>query len=119
MEREIKFRAWDSKNLFMFYHDDEGNFERKIDGCRVGSDFDVQELIFNPYDCLKIMQFTGLQTKQKQEIYEGDIVYIAGEGNCLVKFPYYDLYERIFSGDSSDIEKVIGNIYENPDLLTI
>lgn len=117
MNREIKFRAWDSENCFMFYHDDEGDFERKIDGCRVGSDFDVKNLIFSPYSCLKVMQFSGLLTKQNQEIYEGDVVYIAGQGNCLVEFPFYDLYERIFSGDSSDIEKVIGNIYECPELM--
>lgn len=72
-----------------------------------------EEVNFNN---LRELQFSGVKT-DGIEIFEGDVVYIAGYGNYVVEFPFFELHERILSGDSSDIEKVLGNIYENPELI--
>jgi hypothetical protein len=71
------------------------------------------------YNQINIMLFSEVCSNDGKEIYHGDVVYIAGEGNVLVKFPFFDLYERIYTGDQSDIQKKVGNIYENPELIKL
>ena len=123
--REIKFRAWDNNNDFMFYHNDEGEFSRIIDGERVGSDFDIKDLLFSPYDGILSMQFTGLTDKNGKEIYESD-VYHQGDPNITYTVVYKgSTFIGKQNGSSSyagleywqDRIEVIGNIHENPELL--
>ena len=85
---------------------------------------------------LPIMQFTGLHDKNGKEIYEGDIiserwkveVYRNDEGTFMVKFhtnpkgnvcrslkKYLNEREKAVTSDTDCI--VIGNIYENPELI--
>lgn len=83
-----------------------------------------------------LMQFTGLKDKNGKEIFEGDIVrYILGKNTFTEVITYnkdlagfgflsisidddyvFTLGELIENLDLSSIE-VIGNIYENPELL--
>ena len=101
--REIKFRAWDKK---------DGMFNV------ITISFD-DDLVEHPngmmYENCKLMQYTGLKDKNNKEIYEGDIV------------KWYNGIEEVFFGDGKfqagvylldekEFE-VIGNIYENPELL--
>ena len=128
--REIKFRAWDEITKIMHYPKSDMMW-------------DVAHIIksFEP-----IMQFTGLKDKNGKEIYEEDILgfWDIDETNYQKfiddNFPDFDTWDgkKIYkksqmkwSNDaygwrmpmqsrlkiSMDNVEVIGNIYENPELL--
>ena len=73
----------------------------------------------NLNDNLIVEQFTGLHDKNGKEIYEGDIV-TDGVGKYKIiydlKLAGYQPY-CIFRDDPENYCEVIGNIYENPELL--
>ena len=76
-----------------------------------------------------VMQYTGLKDKNGKEIYEGDIVYIdcsreyQRDVKGIVKFSFGSFNsvdaENIHYdfGMISDEIFVVGNIYENPELI--
>ncbi|WP_249334494.1 YopX family protein [Zhenhengia yiwuensis] len=140
--RAIKFRAWDAKYKYMNYKvmvgmygdnvmDDENYTACSmwIEPKKVDYKCEPHWGNFEPYhkDIL-LMQYTGLKDNNGKEIYEGDIV----EAQCIggrdfkgvVKF--YDCEFVIDNGedaiplfDKVDLRIVMGNIYENPELLEV
>ena len=126
MKREIKFRAWDESFGIMVYDIDPDHYEVYFNG---------NQLTCRPIDgngdpfTLPLLQFTGLRDENGKEIYEGDIitsrlypfqdgythdVYFK-DGDFRLRWTMFRLSE-MFEHTHTDIE-VIGNIYENPELL--
>lgn len=128
--RPIKFRAWNPVQQVMYPCGSAYYCEGGILAENESSNSDGEIL----------MQFTGLKDKNGKEIYEGDIVNWkqAGGGllepdastyTCEIKWertgwacvdvkPIKDDYHSHFTFSASHIE-VIGNIYENPELLKV
>lgn len=115
MTREIKFRAWDGKEMLHEFSNSS----------------DLNEFLGGGNNGLyKFMQFTGLLDNNGKEIYEGDIVryenmsYDPSEGDAPYDFSqieWKDFYWCYAEGCINEVEskdfEIIGNIYENPELL--
>ena len=130
--REIKFRAWDVDGESMFYTKDLWSDDhmwtiepegiklltlQTIDRIDAGGHNQTEEFL-SPNQIL--MQYTGLKDKNGKEIYEGDIV--------RQKFMEFETGEVTIESTRGTVVgsspiwphdcQVIGNIYENPELLT-
>ena len=126
MTRLLKFRAWNNHKRKMlpvfsinFENTSKKHPERKY-VIRHGStrkDWD---------DDVVVMEFTGLLDKSGKEIYEGDVVKLSEryelrevifeEGTFGWKSLVFPIITPFCTVDLTDTE-VIGNIYENPELL--
>lgn len=126
-----RYRAWiKTENCFADYIESIRFYINEIDLCWGGiceSDcFDFKDVI--------LMQSTGLKDKNGKEIFEGDVVRqvrtqpttenetITGvvtmiEGTWLIMNDCEQLASKLWS--ETDENEIIGNIYENPELLEV
>ena len=124
MNREIKFRGktmngrWDYGYLIKLADEDMCQiypFENTTDN--ICGTFVISETVG---------QFTGLTDKHGNVIYEGDVIIVIDNGHlrkCVVEYDDAEMAGFYFSGCIDRIEElkdfeVIGNIHDNPELLT-
>jgi uncharacterized phage protein (TIGR01671 family) len=121
----LKFRAWDGENMEYFsdlYWFEENYVHENGDGFGVN---------------FHIMQFTGLKDKNGQEIYDGDIIHFTKHSHVVEVGNLLDaagLREVVILDETQQLGwkgsgytfcksnceticEIIGNIYENPELL--
>lgn len=116
MKREIKFRAWDETTNEMLYElgDLHVMYEDVLSiGYNAGKEHPT--VGHGDWVDLVLLQCTGLksQNDQAEELYEGDVVYLAGYGLYTCEFPFTGLYEALHNGD---IGNKMGDIYTDPEL---
>lgn len=118
-----KFRAWDKKRKKLGLLEADmisGEFQS-------GKIYDDEDVDWMEIEEFILMQSTGLKDKNGQEIFEGDILgtkdgllngfveYRKDLGmwtNTLIR---YNNFERL--GSVASDRKIIGNVFENPELL--
>lgn len=139
--RDLKFRAWDKDEKRFNYIDIEKMFDA------MGADYGLNQgqVDFMDSDIQTIMQYTGLFDDTGRKIYEGDIVEI--QNKLETKTSYKSIVMMSYNGaiisahpahikigekanrqlssfcdygfgGKYDVEcKIVGNVYENSDLL--
>lgn len=129
--RKFKFRAWDDDKMFYQVRcggtfDDIPTAPTAWDESRK----DWVNLTGQPYT--KIMQYTGLKDRNGKEIYEGDILDDYEDKPMHIEFsnkkaafcfvdefdPYGKEYYTVKDLHYEDLI-IVGNIYENPELLEV
>ena len=131
MQRKIKFRGkyLDDTSEWLYgnyvYIEDDVFQHKIVDKSRMLLDIDINTL----------GQYTGLKDRNMKEIYEGDIIFdsfyerkakaVFLEGafwlDYIDNFKEYETihkrYQLLANYDNKSVLEVIGNIYDNPDLL--
>lgn len=107
--REIKFRAWHKKRKVWI------DF-LLVSIASMGSEF---------FEFEHWRQFTGLKDYENQDIYEDDIVRLDtiedGDVIKLVEFigtGWEPFVQNMMSWHDAERFRIIGNVYENPDILS-
>ncbi|HEV6161978.1 TPA: hypothetical protein VZH32_001272 [Streptococcus pneumoniae] len=127
-----KFRAWDRARNEMNYKVMVGNCDTDDENWTCPIIWIEEEkdwLHFDDYEC--IMQSTGLKDKNGKEVFVGDII------KCTRGCPHEVYLEKEYGGTFiggmpavylkgfgdgyawTEYEEIIGNIYENPELLEV
>ena len=107
MQREIKFRTWYKPESKFYFGKDACAFPEFTYSWRDGNR--------NNYI---IQQYTGLKDKNGVEIYEGDIIFFpAVEGVYSDQQQKNDIVKYPFICGNAHLGEVVGNIFENPELL--
>lgn len=137
-----RYRAWDKIHKTMYEADDimSIDFEKK-EICVQTIYFeqglpDSRDLDYYDFDDIVLMQSTGMRDKNDREIFEGDIVKVT-DGDERTNFPdggigticgldeifmwYIDgqVHNGLFDISQEYYIEVIGNIYENQELLEV
>lgn len=119
MGRDIKFRAWDNgqmhkvsfNNLWCNDNHSKGKLIIRTENKPFGEQYATE-----------LMQWTGLNDSVGKEIYEGDIYVIwygtKKDRQNVVEFDCGHSLKNSLEEYGGSVE-VIGNIYENPELLEV
>ena len=138
--RTIKFRAWNGREFIKDRYN-HNHFISIADGKLVQVQHDdvcAEGFVYGNPEPVILQQFTGLTDINGVEIYEGDYcsVFTADDNEFMMcgvvrygfrGYPGFDIYTRggntysdeynTFTNDDDLYVKVVGNIYQNPELL--
>ena len=132
--KEIKFRAWDKNDKRIFIDPQMIDFyNKKIGYMQYQTEYmpDTSYSIpvgFEEFEYSELMEWTGLYDKNGEDIYEGDIIFESfGEKYYKVIFENGS-FKAEFNGDFDEYSfdlidivaqgcEIVGNIYENPELI--
>ena len=140
--RELKIRAFNNNEMLypngIFIN---GDRIRLLFRDKKRKEIEYTSIPYNKKEPTYIMQYTGLKDKNGKEIYEGDIIrverehdftyeiigtviYMPSRGYCLRVSRYWDVDQDIaiksslrYGHITQCYSKIIGNIYENPEVL--
>ena len=130
--REIKFRAWLKEDKKMVNVETMDFTDKSIQYLKKSEINNAYILRRVSFDDVELMQYTGLTDKNGTRIYENDIVkfiVLEGYGERADQFEYIDKVEYYISefelrqiglklsDESIIVIEIIGNVYENPELL--
>lgn len=122
MDRELLFRVWDGKELSYDVLIYDGEVHRGWRNFEDGIQFTGP-----------VMQYTGYKDDTGKEIYEGDVVrFTTGREDSKVFIGVVEFYQGCFAlcfefplggryintGWVGSLNTVLGNMYENPELLS-
>ena len=107
--RQHKYRIWNKTDKVMI---SLPNSPRMVNGELVCDDDDI------------LLEYIGTEDHNGVEIFEGDVVYIAGIGDCVVRWAdwylgfvfYSESEEHELFSVIEDIGEIRGNIHESPEL---
>lgn len=141
MKREIGFRAWNGENIIEIDGNSNVVLEyNDISGWNIMPNrpyYKGEYLAGETIGVFVLMQYTGLKDKKGKEIYEGDIIVWSGTlDGCIFNHVcevIFDLYQwcgwAIYSpqqkstipfgehGCNPNEVNIVGNVYENKELL--
>lgn len=140
--REIKFRVWDHNTDTMMIPDNLEFYDGEIGWIDAGREADPKLSDDGYPGQFEIMQYTGIHDKNGQEVYEGDIVSFGSVWNnganedideeLHIGVVEYDPHCAVYNVNCEESGEhrflfmevvnydgfgVIGNIFENPELL--
>lgn len=116
----LRFRAWHPSGKFMI-------FPRQGDTLVVNAQGEI-EYWFGGTRC-EVQWSTGVYDERGKEIYEGDILKWTQEGKEYLYLVSYQSPAFVFQNcsegwfdegqplDDVDVSSIVGNLYENPDLI--
>lgn len=128
MQDRFRFRLFDTRNQEMIYNVQQSQFNYHKNAYDLPL---LEGAMLNEPHIIKLMQCTGLKDKSDRLIFEGDIIYKKGTKNHRGEKMYSEVvWSRTYAefnisddngvhqmpSNSNNIE-IIGNIYENPELL--
>ena len=123
--REIKFRIWVKEKKAIFEVILIDYVTKKVTYLfeKVGHFLNIRNEKFND---IELMQYTGLKDEYGDEIYEGDIVTLHNsrykvifnmeQARFVLRDDKFEM-EIPFTNNNNERMEIIGNIYENPELI--
>ena len=127
--REIKFRAWLKEDKKMVNVETMDFTDKSMQYLKRSEIINAYILRRESDDDVELMQYTGLKDKNDKEIYEGDILFFRDENMKYIvvwqdaAFIIKSIEIRKYSekmcwlDDTEICCEIVGNIYENKNLL--